>query len=475
MLGNAAYRRRRVLGAIAFCIGLSAAGCGEKSSSTGVHVSSDPAGRSPGAQTAAATGVYASSAAAELGQGHAPGAQPPPAAAASASSSAFASPQGVHIGTGDGDCKLVRGPAKLNITAAVSVHTAPPIRFAANKDGAPMWALPQFPDPPKMGAAATLVPRAPAPPPSLLPGAPPASASAALSASPDAVERTRLPACALAGGFAFCADAEGQVHRKLLPDGEDKVVARGRKGTPVVAASIAGHTVYAFLANQKTTEGLVVRAFVGADDETPIPLSEEGSGATFLGLVARDNDVLAMYIDARTALTPVHARTLRYDGRLVRGNDAVVFVGGGSDGIVRGSVGRAASGPAFLFVPGAKDEKDFGLATIVVDGEPKDDLPGKWSYYPAAMTSPSVAATVGATPIRVLRSRPESNENGAPHVLELGHVESDGTFREKCVVAKGASFSDLAAAVDEKGTLWIVYTTDKTTFVEQRGGEPPSK
>ncbi|MEZ4309492.1 MAG: hypothetical protein R3F14_15760 [Polyangiaceae bacterium] len=139
----------------------------------------------------------------------------------------------------------------------------------------------------------------------------------------------------------------GRHSSKARLPGEDKVVARGRKGTSVAAAVAGGHTFYAFLANQKTTEGVIVRAFAAVDDETPIPLSEEGSGATYVGLVGRGADVLAMYIDARTALTPVHARTLRAGARLERGADAVVFIGAGADGVA-GAVGHAAQACAPL-------------------------------------------------------------------------------------------------------------------------------
>lgn len=278
-----------------------------------------------------------------------------------------------------------------------------------------------------------------------------------------------MPACALAGGFTFCVDVEGSIHRRSTGADDDKIVAKGRRGTSVSAASVGGHTFYAFLANQRTSEGLIVRAFVGVDDEVPIPLSEEGSGATFVGLVARDEDVLAMYIDARTALTPVHARTLRFEGRLVRGNDAVVFIGGGSDGRIRGALGRSTSGPAFLFVAGPHDDKEYGVVTLLIDGEPKDDQQGTWSHYPAAITTSPLAATTGKSPVRLARVRPETKDSDADQVLELGHVAKDGAFSEKCVVAKSALFTDVALAVDDKGNLWVTYTSKQGTWVEQRG------
>lgn len=373
------------------------------------------------------------------------------------------------IGTGAGDCQIARGPVRLGTTGAVVFGPSNGVLLPAgvNREGAPAWESPTFPDPPRVAPGASPAARGSATAPALLPGPGPSPAASAPAA--DGVpERTRLPACAVAGGFTFCADSEGAIHRRPAAGGDDRVLAHGRKGTPVSAAALGGHTFYTFLANQKTTEGLVVRAFAGLDDETPIPLSEEGSGATFVDLVARDADVLAMYIDARTALTPVHARTLRAEGKLARGADAVVFVGAGADTIVRGALGRGAGGPALLFVPSSPDDRQFGVVAVAVDGEPKDDMPGKWAMYPAAMVSPALATTRGATPVRLLRARPETADAGAAKVLELGHVGADGAFQDRCIVAKGGPFSDLAAAVDGTGALWIAYTNATGTWVEQR-------
>lgn len=431
-----------------------------------------PSGTAPAATPVASASAPAARAPAPAASAPASASTDAASASARAASVSVRAASPVITGTGAGDCTVARGPVRLATTGAAAF--GPPsgglLTLGTNKDGAAAWEAPRFPDPPRVAPGARPGPRPSVGATALLPA--PAASPAADAPAPD---RTRLPACAVAGGFSFCADGEGAIHRRPLAGGEDKVVAKGRKGTPVAAASVGGHAFYAFLANQKTTEGLIVRAFVALDDETPIPLSEEGSGATYIGLVARDSDVLAMYIDARTALTPVHARTLRAEGRLVRGPDAVVFVGGGAESHVRGALGRGAAGPALLFIPGSPGDEKFGVIAIPVDGEPKDDMPGKWSYYPAEMLSPALAATRGATPVRLLRARSESGDSGAPSVLELGHVAEDGSFQDRCVLTKGGPFSDLAAAVDEEGSLWITYTNGDGTWVEQRGGEPKGK
>jgi hypothetical protein len=431
---------RRCAAVVSMCVVL--AGCRDRTKPNGKP---GPLSDAPASATASASATAPSSAAASA------------TATASATPASSAAARGANASdAGKNDCRIARGPVRLAVRGAVAMGPGEGglLTLGTNKLGAPAWESPKFPDPPKQGAA-SLLPRA-------------ASAAPVPLAAPSD-ERTTLPACALAAGFAFCVDGEGAIHKRPLAGDGDTVVARGRRGTPVAAAVQGGHTFYAFLANQKTSEGVVVRAFAAVDDATPIPLSEDGSGATFVGLVARDHDVLAMYIDARTALTPIHARTLRVEDRLVRGTDAVVFIAGGAEGVVRGALGTAESGPAFLFVPGPHDEQGYGMVTLVVDGEPKDDLPGKWSIYPAAMTSSYLAATVGKSPLRVVRARPEQKDSATPQVLELGHVGADGVFSEKCVLAKGTVFSDLTVAVDEKGSLWVAYSSGGATWVEQRG------
>ncbi len=445
-------------------------GCADKSLGSGSADGAAAAATSPDAPAALATSrpktlrdePAASAAASALSTTAAATASPSASAGAELGPNGKATETAQNTGSGGlNDCKLVRGPTKLKTIGAVTIGPGEGglAAFATNKVGAPAWERPAFAEPSKQGVP-TLLPK---------PSGSVAPSATTTSATEGTEERTRLPACALAGKFTFCTDGEGQIHRRTSQD-EDVVVAKGRRGTPVAAAMLGEHTFYAFLANQKTTEGTIVRAFASVDDLTPIPLSEDGSGATFVSLVARETDVLAMYIDARTALTPVHARTLRVESGLVRGADAVVFVGGGADSHVRGALGRGATGPTFLFVPGSQDDKEQGVIAIPIEGEPKDDLPGKWSFHSGSSASTALAATVGVSPLRLVRGRPGASDAKEPFALELGHVARDGTFQAKCALATGSKFSEVSAFADTDERLWVAYTNASGTWVEQRGG-----
>jgi hypothetical protein len=436
---------------------------------------SKPAHEPPAAPTAQATPGAQAAPTSSVSQAPAP-----PAPSASSASSASASPpDALDAGVDSGkaaaarddagpplvaeDCKLVRGPAQLSFTGPVSFAFGGgekgDVRVLFNREGAVDLQAPVFKDPkPRAG----VLPKKPesAPKSPFLPEQPPA-----------AQERASWPACAVAGEKVFCMDKEGAVHRRSIAGGGDTIVARGRAGTPLAAAPLgAKHTFLALLANQKTTEGIVTQAFAVLDDGPSILLSEEGSGATFITLVPRGNDVLAVYIDARVALTPLHARTLSVvDGKLKMGRDAVIFMGGGADWRLTGAIAWSGSGPAYALITTTDHDNKFGMAAIPVGDEPKDDTPAVWSYYAKEITPAPVATTVGVSPVRVARVRPVSAEAGSWRVLELGHLDNSGYFIPLCNLVESRSFSDVAIAVSPAGSIWIVYTSADGTWVEQRG------
>jgi len=353
-------------------------------------------------------------------------------------------------------------------------------RVLFNRDGAAHPIAPAFPQLAPPGSTAPPAPPGstapPAPPGSTAPPAPSAAPSAA--AAPPPAERATWPACVVAGSFSYCMELGGSIRRSPLAGGEGKPVAFGRRGAAIAAVGLPGdYTALAFLGDRKTTEGIVTQAFVALDDSPAVLLSEEGSGATFVALAPWKDGALAMYIDARVALTPVHARVLRRggDGRLEIGPDAVIFVGGGSEVRMTGAIATGASGPAHVLVPTSHGVSGFGMAAIRVDDPPKYDEPVTWSMYPNGLSPAPIAVTRGASPIRVARVRPVAAQPGSRAALEIGVLGEDGAFTPRCVAAESASFSHVALEVDAGGALWLAYTAADGTWVEQRGGAPAAR
>jgi hypothetical protein len=358
-------------------------------------------------------------------------------------------------------CRVTRGPIQLSSTGPVLLVAGaagrdPHILF--NIDGRPHpVTLPALPALPKAGSK---------------PSEPPKPERLALA---EPAERAGWPACAAAGGLMFCGDKAGRIRRfALLGDAgdADNVVAEGRPGSPIAAATIArDHVVYAFLADRKTGDGVVSVALAGLDDAPPIVLSEDGAGATHVALASRGDGVVAAYVDARRVLTPVHARvltrTLPGEARLGLGPDAVLFVGSGTDGRTPLAIAQGAGGAEHALLPMDKDDRAFGLAAIRIDEQPHDDATTVWSLYPSAVERPVVAATQGTSPIRVLRTRPAEAKRNV--VLELGELDATGAWTTACSIAEAAAFADPALLVDPNGGVWIAYTDPDGTWIERRG------
>lgn len=356
-------------------------------------------------------------------------------------------------------CRSMRGPIQLAFTGPVTLWLdagAPPgsdPHLVFNQDGVPRPVSLPAPKAAKKLAEPSKPER--------------------LSLSEPAVQASR-PACAVAGASLFCLDKSGGVHRSSLAGQGSAVVAQARPGSSIAAATLGdSRAVYAFLADRRTSEGATTIAFAALDDSAPVTLSEDGAGATFVTLATRGDEITAMYIDARRMLTPVHARVLTAGAKLTIGPDAVIFVGGGTDGRLGGALAQGAAKEELALLSIEKDFGQFGMAAIRVEGRPRDDAKVEWSMFPGAIEHAPIAATQGTWPIRVLRVRPASADASGPKVLEVAEMDAGGVLTSTCVVAEGPAFTDPAIVTDRTGGVWIAYTDQAGTWVEQRGEPLP--
>ncbi|MGK3969163.1 hypothetical protein WMF01_52310 [Sorangium sp. So ce1667] len=468
------------LAALAACRGGSGAPDAGPAPAPGADAAAPASSVAPVPAATASAAAAASAAALDAGAA-ADGAAAPDASAAAPDAAApdAAADAAVTAAAPDAGCKLRRGPLALSLRGpallwAPDDAARADFRVIFNRDGVAQHVTPSF--------GALLGPLSPRLDSSPDAGAGSASPDAGTgSASPDAGKgseepaRASWPACEVASGFVFCMDQGGTIRRTPLAGGAAPPLGAGRRGTSISAVSLpGGRTLLAFLSDRKTTEGAVTQAFAVLDDGPAVPLSAEGSGATFVALSPWKGGALAMYIDARSALTPVHARTLGLtaEGKLELGPDAVLFVGDAGESRMGGALARGADGPAYVLLPAAKDISAFGMAAIRIDDAPRDDMPAVWSLYPNGLSPAPIAATQGVTPIHVARVRPAAREPGARHALELGQLDGEGRFQARCLALEGKSFKHVAIEADRDGSLWLAYTTSAGTFVEQRAVGP---
>jgi hypothetical protein len=275
------------------------------------------------------------------------------------------------------------------------------------------------------------------------------------------------PVCASTGPFAFCSDANGDLHRALRAQASDEVIGHADLGARIVAATLAGHTLLGFLAARTTTEGRLSEAFVKVDNNPPVRVSEDGNGATEIAFAARGAEVVALLVDARRAMSPVHARVLSFPGHLAVGPDTVVFIAGGADRQVSAALATSASGATFALMP-TTTEHGFGLVSAKIESPPKTDAPTHFSLYPNGIDAAPIAATHGGTSMYVARVRPVAAEPAALRVLELGRLDGEGSFSPLGLVNTTGSVVFFASELYGEGGVWIYYTDAGGSWLERR-------
>lgn len=276
--------------------------------------------------------------------------------------------------------------------------------------------------------------------------------------------------CGVTKEYVFCMNREGNILRtsRTAAEGPHKQIAASRAGATIAAAQMGEHTVVAFLAERKTKEGPVTEAWAVLDDGPPVRVSEDGAGATYVDVATRGAGVVFAYIDARSAMTPVHARpATEKDGKLQVGKDAVVFVGGAPDSRVAGVL-AVSNDAAFFVMPMAKDIASFGMAIIKLDDPPIIDEPVTWSMYPNGIDPAPIAATREGSPIRLVRVYPSTNAPSGPRVVELGEIDSAGGFRSLGEIAEPLSALYVDVAVDRFGGVWTQHGDSASSTLERR-------
>ncbi|HEY8090399.1 MAG TPA: hypothetical protein VIF09_21205 [Polyangiaceae bacterium] len=374
---------------------------------------------------------------------------PPAVSSAAAATSATPAGSTSALAVGDGGaarCRVVRGPVELPVRSPVVLAArGDGVEAVLNDDGRPRTVA--FP----------------------LGPLPPASAPAATRESADGGTLAGYGvACGLAGEHVFCPDRTGAVHRTGRDGSGDRVVASSRSGSRIGAAALGSHAALAYLASRQTSEGWVSEAWLAVDDEAPVRLSEDGSGATSIVLAPRGSAVVAASVDARTALTALHVRPVTFEAHAKLGEDVVVFVGGPGDRRMTPSMVLPGSGPAWALLPIAKDAVTFGMAQVRVDEPAKVDEPVSWSMYPNGLDPAPVAASVHGATAWVARVRPKGAEVGSARLLELGTLSPEGVFTAKDVLADaGGKTSDLTLLADAHGGVWVAWVDGAGSWLER--------
>jgi len=266
---------------------------------------------------------------------------------------------------------------------------------------------------------------------------------------------------ALADDFAYFV-LEGKLVRRRI-DGASAIETLtddARSGARVSALPKSGKqpAAVAYITRADAEGTSVAKLWINGRTLT---LTVEGAGASSVALVRTgDSKVLALSIDGRSAMTPVHARPLDLEAAEPRaGSDHVVWVAGSAEAlteIVAGSDGPHAWG----FLPIAKDVSHFGLAELALPLGGQGDAEVSWRLYDNGIDMAPISAARICGSLLVAYARPLAAQPQAPQALVLSRPGKSETA--VVVTARAFANASLAGGKDTGGLL--VYVADRRTF-----------
>jgi hypothetical protein len=199
-------------------------------------------------------------------------------------------------------------------------------------------------------------------------------------------------------------------------------------------------------------------------------LSDEGAGASSVALAGTSTHLWAVSLDARIAMSPVHARTIDFgDGRAMHfGTDVVVFVGEAEPAHTEIDLAVSAGEPLAL-LPLPRDAGGFGIAAIAFGREPRLDSPAVWTMFPNGLKPALIAVGRLCGAEWVAYPRPTEPAPKAPHTLVMAPI--DGlALGEEVAVATAMRFTSLAfapaspEAPAKHGAGWLAWSADGRSF-----------
>jgi hypothetical protein len=267
---------------------------------------------------------------------------------------------------------------------------------------------------------------------------------------------------ALVGGFAYFIREGNLVRARIGAEAEpEQLVKDARKGARV--AGVEG------------PDGAPLVAFITTPDASGAPhaklwsngkvldLTPEGAGASSVALVSSPSGYMAITLDGRSGMTPLHARKLRRDkpGSVALGPDVVAWVGASATATTE-VFATATGDDVWAFVPIEQDLTHFGLAQIHVGAEPRLDAPTHFLTYATGTNTAPVAAGSVCGRGAVAFAEPDEAKANAPQRLVLAPLGSDGLEAGE-VVARGRAFANISLGAVPGASL-LVYTADHRTW-----------
>ncbi len=191
-------------------------------------------------------------------------------------------------------------------------------------------------------------------------------------------------------------------------------------------------------------------------------LTAEGNSTHGVGLVQTDDGVLALSVQARMAMTPVHARRIRFPGggQPLLGDDVVVWVGGGIQPLTEMTLLPTETNLVGL-IPHERSMSEFGIARLDIGLLPTMDTKASWILYPNGIDpAPVAAGRLCGEPV-FLYAQPVTPAPDSPQELVVRALEGASGARS-LRVASGKVFY-FASIAEAPGGALAAWVTDRVT------------
>lgn len=260
--------------------------------------------------------------------------------------------------------------------------------------------------------------------------------------------------------------------RELLRSRRDKATAPevlakdAREGTRVAAATVGKKHKHVIGYIAQKGEDLVARIWLEGGEQ--LLLTPDGSQATSINLVPSEDDLLAIMLEGRTSMSPVHARRLLLRGKIPRmEEDVVVWVGPPAQPLTEVMSVPGAEGGAWSFLALERTVTDFGLARVNIARDPEMDVRPQWIGYPNGINpAPVATADVCGRPV-VLFARPSEQRPHSPQELHIAKLAGN-KLEPSDVVVRSRAFNNISLAPIGSGAAGagalLVWTADWRTW-----------
>ncbi|HWZ89209.1 MAG TPA: hypothetical protein VNW92_10175 [Polyangiaceae bacterium] len=257
---------------------------------------------------------------------------------------------------------------------------------------------------------------------------------------------------------------DGKLVRRVLDSSTPlEILANdARNGTRVAGADIAGAPAHAVYVTRPKSEDAPPRASLWVEGAGSVAWSPEGAGASSVAAASTGEDLFAIAIDARSAMTPLHGRRVHFKaGKPELAQDVVMWVGASSQTLSEVFASTTPFGVR-AFLPIERDVSHFGLVMLELGTEPHMDPKAVWRGYPNGIDVAPVASAAFCGAAFVAYVRPANPAPDAPEVLELAEISEAGLGPPE-VVSTARGFSNLSLAAASNSAI-LAYVADYQTF-----------